>query len=157
MTLWGASPARQDALNAGRLVTWGVVLVVAGIAAPALRSGKMTKGVSHAVHSADTEAQKTPMAAGLASVETRIKVFTTRSRMRAMRAELKLWTQRHGTPPTGSLSDLVGKNTAKDAWGHTVQYLAPTDSARGWLRSSGPNPNTDKDDVWLPLALSDLR
>jgi len=77
--------------------------------------------------------------------------------MRGIRAELKMWTERHGTAPNGALADLVGTRTSTDAWGRRITYLAPTATSRGWLRSKGPDPNTRKDDVWLPLALSDLR
>lgn len=157
MMFWGNSYRRTDAFNAGRLFTWGAALVIAGMALPSLRSGSALRLVSRERHSVDARARSLPLAAGVGSVEDRFKTFTTQSRMRAMRAELKMWTQRHGVTPTGALPDIVGANTATDAWGRTVQYLAPTGSSRGWLRSKGANPKTDKDDIWLPLALSDLR
>jgi hypothetical protein len=139
------------------MVGWGIFLILAGIAAPVLRSGSASMWMTREVRAADAEAVKTPIASVIGSMEDRAKVFTTRSRMRGIRAELKLWTGRHGTTPSGPLTDIVGKRTATDAWDRTVQYLAPTDTSKGWLRSKGPNVKSDKDDVWLPLALTDLR
>lgn len=157
MVHWGTSSHRQEFLSTGRLVTWGALLVVAGIAAPVLRTGQATSSISRAARAEGARAEKTPLGAGVAGVENRVKTFTTESRMRGIRAELKMWVQRNGTTPTGPLPRLVGERTAQDAWGRNIQYLAPTASSRGWLRSKGPDPKTDKDDIWLPLALNDLR
>ena len=148
---------KEGFFSTGRMVGWGVFLIVAGIAAPVLRSGSASAWMTREARAADTEASKTPVASAFAAVENRAKTFTTRSRMRGIRAELKMWAGRHGTTPTGPLSDVVGKRTATDAWGRTVQYMAPTDTSKGWLRSKGPDVKSDKDDVWLPLAMTDLR
>jgi hypothetical protein len=152
------TPARKDGfLSTGRLMTWGALLVIAGIAAPSLRSGNAEHWMSGAFRSADSRAEQTPVGSGLTSVQNRVRTFTTRSRMRGLRAELKLWVERHGTVPTGSLPELVGTRSATDSWDRPMSYLAPTASTHGWLRSQGPNPKSSKDDIWLPLSLTDLR
>nr|AIA15266.1 Unknown Function [uncultured bacterium] len=148
---------KEGFFSTGRMFGWGIFLVFAGMAAPVMRSGTASAWMTDTFRSADARAVHTPAASVIIGVENRAKAFTTRSRMRGVRAELKLWTGRHGAPPTGSLTDVVGKRTATDAWGRRVQYLAPTDSSKGWLRSLGADAKSDKDDIWLPLALSDLR
>jgi hypothetical protein len=138
-------------------MSWGVFLVLAGIAMPALRSGTAGAWMAHTFRSADSRAEHTTVGSDVTSLEDRVKAFTVQSRMRGIRAELKLWVQRHGTTPTGSLRELVGKRSATDPWGRTILYLAPSSAGGGWLLSRGPNPKSDKDDIKLPLALKELQ
>jgi hypothetical protein len=149
--------ANSGPFTAGRIISWGVFLVLAGIAVPTLRSGAAGAWMEHAFRSADSRAGHTAVGSDVSSLEDRVRAFTVQSRMRGIRAELKLWAQRHGTTPTGSLKDLVGKRSATDPWGRTILYLPPTSAGQGWLLSRGPNPKSDRDDIKMPLALNELR
>lgn len=149
----GTTSADRGIFSTGRIVTWCVLLILAGAVVPALRTGPGAEvgarvtGAAEAVRRGES----------LTSVRDTAKTVSTRSRLRGIVAELTLWTAKHGVPRSEQLTEVVGKATATDAWGNRIQYVAPTASAAGWLRSYGPDGRPSDDDIYLPVTRKQLK
>lgn len=136
----------------GRIVTWCLILVLAGAAVPLLRTGpgavlwEKAAGAVHAVRTGES----------LPSVSDTTKTVTTRARMRGIVAELSLWTGKYGMPSGDELIEVVGPSNATDAWGRGIVFMPPTPRSSGWLRSNGPDGKQNEDDIYLPITYEQL-
>ncbi|HEY3266148.1 MAG TPA: hypothetical protein VGM37_04425 [Armatimonadota bacterium] len=137
----------------GRVVTLAVLLLVGGIALTPMNDGTMARwwsGLSGAV-------DRAPGANRLVGMEQSAKVVATKSRLRGIRQELKLWAHRHGPPDADDLTQAVGRDTATDAWGHRIRLQPPTSDREGWLVSYGPDGAPSKDDVFISVSWQDVQ
>lgn len=138
--------------NTGRLITWGAILVLAGAAVPSMKDGTLNRWTRGASGVATSAGKNRPVVA----VRNATRVVSTRTRMLGIIAELKLWTAKYGVPRSDQLTDVIGRDTATDAWGRRIRYEPPTPTSEGWLRSRGPDSHNPDDDIYVPVSWEDI-
>jgi len=152
MNRYPTSASDRGFFSTGRVITWCVLLIIAGAAFPQLKSGPASK-LANRLTGAVSAARRGD---SMQSVRNTGRVVTTRTRMRGIVPELTYWTSKYGVPESRQLSDVVGRSTATDAWGRPIKYQPPTKTVPGWLHSSGPDARDIRDDIYVPVTWETL-
>lgn len=140
----------RGSIGTGRIVTLAILLLVAGLAAPRLR------GLLANMTSSRSNGSSRTFTGELSRAGDAARTITTRQRMKFIKAELKLWSAKHGISNATEVTDAVGEDTATDGWGRRILFVPPTESNDGWLRSRGPQAKVAKDDITVVVTWKDL-